>query len=343
MASTRTDSDLAVEVAHLSRSFGSGSSRVVALEDVTFTIGHGEVVGLLGGNGAGKTTLTKILATLLLPTSGHVQVFGHDLLRDPATARRLTGVVLGGDRGLYGKLNGRDNLRFFAVLGGASRRGLTDRVEQSLDEVGLSEVADRAVETYSKGMKQRLHVAVGMFNRPRLLLLDEPTVGLDPTEAERLRGALAVLREQGVAVLLTSHQLLDVERLADRVLVLDDGRIAADLGIAEFAKLAGYAATVIVRGAGPRPALSALVPAAVDVESVSDTGDGGWIARLRVREWGLDALSSLGRALADVSVVDVQVASLRLEDVYGHVVGGLERARSGQPSSPAPPAARRAE
>lgn len=313
----------AVELTRLCRDFGKGDRTVQALSDVSFEIAEGTIVGLLGSNGAGKTTLTKILATLLLPTSGTARIFNHDVTRDLAEVRRCTGVVFGGERGLYGKLTGRDNLRFFAVLSGAGRRDLGARVEDSLHAVGLSEAAGRPVETYSKGMRQRLHIAAGMFSRPRLLLLDEPTVGLDPLEAERLRGTLADLRADGVSVLLTSHQLLDIERLADRVLILNHGRLSSDLGIAEFAQVAGYTATVTVRGMGPPPALDQLRSSALDVKSVSCEGD-GWVAELRVRSWGVDSLGSLGLALSGLRVVDLEVAPLRMEDVYAHLVRSLE-------------------
>jgi ABC-2 type transport system ATP-binding protein len=317
----------AIEVAGLCRNFGKRDHTVRALSDVSFQIDQGAIVGLLGSNGAGKTTLTKILATLLLPTSGSARIFNHDVTRDLAEVRRYTGVVFGGERGLYGKLTGRENLRFFAVLGGAGRRHLRAHIEEALDEVGLTQAAGRPVETYSKGMRQRLHIAVGMFSRPRLLLLDEPTVGLDPIEAERLRGTLADLRTGGVSILLTSHQLLDIERLADRVLILDHGRLSADLGMAEFAHVAGYTATVTVRGVGAPPALTELRSSELDVKSVSPEGD-GWVAQLRVRSWGVDSLGGLGLALSGLRVVDLEVAPLRMEDIYAHLMRNLETARA---------------
>ncbi|GAA5016883.1 ABC transporter ATP-binding protein [Streptomyces siamensis] len=315
-------SEPAIVVEQLGRSFTDRGREIVALRDVSFQIGAGEIVGLLGSNGAGKTTLTKILATLLLPTTGLARIFGHDVTRDLRAVRRMTGVVLGGDRGLYAKLNARDNLRFFAVLAGVGRRGLSAKVDAALEEVGLVGAADRAVETYSKGMRQRLHIAIGMIGEPRVLLLDEPTVGLDPVEAERLRGTVAALRDTGVSVLLTSHHLLDIERLAARVIILADGTLAADLPVEEFARQAGYTATVIVRGTGTPPDAGAVSSPDIAVGAV-DTADGAWTLRLHVRDWSVGSFGLLEKALAHVSVLDVRIEPVRLEDVYSHVAARL--------------------
>ncbi|GAA4057440.1 ABC transporter ATP-binding protein [Nonomuraea soli] len=294
---------MSIVVEGLSRSFGG----VRALDDVSFEVASGEVVALLGVNGAGKTTLTKILSTLLLPGGGSARIMGHDVVGEAKACRSVTGVVFGGDGGLYGRLSGRDNLRFFAMLAGLGRRGLRARVDDALERVGLGAAADRAVQTYSKGMRQRLHLAVGFIASPQVLLLDEPTVGLDVIEAQRLRDTVRDLRTSGLTVLLTSHLLVDVEQLADRVLLLQDGRIAEDLPLASFTGLAGYAALVVVRGRGPHP-----VPRDATVAVDGDT----WELSLRVRRWDASVFAELGQELAGYEVSDLSVREVRLEDAF---------------------------
>jgi ABC-2 type transport system ATP-binding protein len=188
-----------------------------------------------------------------------------------------------------------------------------------LIEFGLAHAARRAVETYSSGMRQRLHLAIGMVGRPRLLLLDEPTVGLDPVEAARLRSAIAWLRDSGVTVLLTSHQLLDIEQLADRVILIANGEVTSDMSLSQFRRLAGYAGVVTIRGTGPLP--DALANDADGLTLLDANAAGGqWTARVRAETWGADLFHQLGQLLDGVAVVDLEVAPVRLEDVYGQLV-----------------------
>lgn len=306
----------AIKVSSLRRSYGRGANRITALDDVSFEVASGEVVALLGSNGAGKTTLIKVLATLLLPSSGTVAVAGHDVVRKPRLAREATSVVFGGDQGLYARLSANDNLRFFGMLGGVAHRELRSRIDAALRQVNLTDVAHRRVETYSKGMRQRLHLAIGLLARPKVLLLDEPTVGLDPIEAERIRAVIRRVREDGAAVLLTSHYLLDVERLADRVVLLSDGRLLSDLKVAEFVRKSECLATVTIRGSGTPPCADALdTPPGLEISEVRGTAP-SWEVDMRVREWNATVFSQLGTIFADARVEDVQVRETRLEEAF---------------------------
>jgi ABC-2 type transport system ATP-binding protein len=294
------------------------------LDGVSLTVHQGEVVGLLGENGAGKTTLTKVVSTLLMPSSGTVRVLGHDVVRERREARRGQAVVFGGDRGLYDRLTGRENLMFFAVLNGASRRGLADRVDRALTVAGLAPAGDRTVGTYSRGMRQRLHLAIGTINNPKVLLLDEPTVGLDPAEAERLRERVEQLRDRGVAILLTSHHLLDIERLADRVVVLDSGRVTHALSVQELIAVANHVALVVVHGRGTPPNSSVweghtFVTSHVDVKV--NTAVDGWTVTIPVRSWDSTTFRRLSATLDQHDVLDLQVRSVRLDDVYPQISG----------------------
>src|SRR5580692_10876653 len=163
---------------------------VDALRDVNFTVAEGEVHGLLGPNGAGKTTLVKILTTVLLPTSGRAEVFGHDVLREDKAVRSMIGIVFGGELGLYSRLTARQNLEYWASLYRASGSKIKPLAAAALERVGLGEKADLRVETFSRGMKQRLHLARGLVANARLLFLDEPTAGLDPIAAREFQNLI---------------------------------------------------------------------------------------------------------------------------------------------------------
>lgn len=310
--------DHAIEIDGITRHFGRSGNVVAAVQDASFTVPPASVTAILGENGAGKTTLLKMLSTLLLPTSGTARVHGHDVVTATTAVRAMTSVILGGDRGLYPRLSGATNLRFFGMLAGVSAKDLRRHGPEMLERVGLTAAADRPVETYSKGMKQRLHIAIGFLPRPRVLLLDEPTVGLDPMEAARLRAAIRELTASGTTVLLTSHYLLDVEELAERVILLDAGRVVADSSLSEFVAEAGYAAVVEACGRGVPPSLDAFARDDIEVELTLHTKE-EWRASLRLRRWYPDVLQDVVLILGPVDMTELQVRPASLQEAYAQV------------------------
>ena len=224
-----------VEAVDLHRSYRTttGSVRrrsleVEAVRGVSFEIAEGELFGLLGPNGAGKTTTIKMLITLLLPTSGSARVLGHDVVAEAREVRRKIGYVFGGDRGLYERLSALDNLRYFAELYGVPAREQRPRIDELLELVGLRGREKERVEGYSRGMRQRLHIARGLLHDPEVVFLDEPTIGVDPVGARELRSMIGGLKAAGKTVLLTTHYMFEADALCDRIGVIADGRLVAE-------------------------------------------------------------------------------------------------------------------
>jgi ABC-2 type transport system ATP-binding protein len=224
----------AVEVRDLTRHYRhrksllrGRTSVVEALRGVSFDIAPGELFGLLGPNGAGKTTTIKILTTLLLPTSGSVRVLGLDPATEHTQLRPRIGYVFGGDKGLYDRISALDNLRFFADVYRVPLRAKQARIDELLEIVGLRGREHERVETYSRGMRQRLHIARGLLHDPEILFLDEPTIGLDPVGSRELRETVADLQRVGKTILLTTHYMFEADELCDRVAIITNGRIVA--------------------------------------------------------------------------------------------------------------------
>jgi ABC-2 type transport system ATP-binding protein len=204
------------------------TQEVAAVRGISFAIVRGELYGLLGPNGAGKSTTIKMLMTLLVPTAGTARVLGHDVVAAPARVRACVGYVAGGDKGLYERLSGWDNLRYFAELYGVPARQQRRRIGQVLELVDLDGRARDRVEGYSRGMRQRLHVARGLLHDPPVLFLDEPTIGVDPVAARNLRALIASLTRDGRTVLLTTHYMAEADELCDRIGVVARGRLLAE-------------------------------------------------------------------------------------------------------------------
>ena len=224
----------AIEVSHLRRVFKTHtgvikrtSKEVLAVEDISFEIREGELFGLLGPNGAGKTTTVKMLTTLLIPTAGTATVKGFDIVRQAEEVRKRIGFIFGGERGLYWRLSGVDNLRYFASLYGVDPDVSKKRIPFLLELVGLQGRGDEFVSGYSRGMKQRLHVARAMLHDPEVHFLDEPTIGLDPVGARDFRQVILSLQSEKKTILLTTHYMFEADALCDRIGVIDHGQIVA--------------------------------------------------------------------------------------------------------------------
>ncbi len=212
-----------LEVKNLRKAYGE----LVAVDDVSFTLEKGQMLGLLGPNGAGKTTTVSMIAGLVMPDSGDVMIGGMRLSSDTDPAKRRIGLVPQ-DLALYDELCPTDNLRFFGALYGMSGAALAKAIRDVLELVGLSDRARDAVTNFSGGMKRRLNLAAGLLHDPDILLLDEPTVGVDPQSRNAIFDNLELLKSRGKALLYTTHYMEEVERMADRIVVIDHGKVIAN-------------------------------------------------------------------------------------------------------------------
>jgi ABC-2 type transport system ATP-binding protein len=209
-------------------SLGKRFGEIAALDGLTFEVEEGQIFGLIGPNGAGKTTALRIISTLLLPTSGSVLVFDHDVLREPDEVRGLIG-YLPGEAGAYKNLSGFEYLQFMGKFSSESKDQLNEMVDNAAKISGLGDRLKDRVKTYSTGMKRRLLVARALMNKPKLAVLDEPTSGLDVLHAYHVRGIIKqYAKDYGVTVLLSSHNMLEVEHICNRVALINRGRIVAE-------------------------------------------------------------------------------------------------------------------
>jgi len=289
-------------------------TRVVALDRVSLDIPLGEIHGLLGPNGAGKTTLVKILSTVLVPTSGRARVLGHDVVAEARAVRPVIGIVFGGERGLYWRLTGRQNLEYWGALYKLSGSRTKSRAQELLERVGLTDRADERVETYSRGMKQRLHLARGLVGDAKVLFLDEPTTGMDPIAAREFRSLIGQLRGEGRTILLATHDMVEAETVCDRVTLIDRGTILATESPRTLGRVISRFQRIDVEGAPPE--LLARLRALTGVANVS-VADGG--ARIEIAEEG--TTGAVLKLLVDAGVTSVKTSLPSLEEVYVHLIG----------------------
>ncbi|MFL7867807.1 MAG: ABC transporter ATP-binding protein [Anaerolineales bacterium] len=295
---------------------------VMAVEDISFVIKHGELFGLLGPNGAGKTTTVKMLATLLIPTKGTATILGYDVVKDAQEVRKRIGFIFGGERGLYWRLSGIDNLRYFASLYGVEPDVSKKRIPYLLEMVGLKGRGNERVEGYSRGMKQRLHVARTLLHDPEILFLDEPTIGLDPVGAREFRQVIRDLQSEKKTILLTTHYMFEADSLCQRVAVIDKGVIVAMDSPSELKKHVADQSVIEIETFGASQEMVERLRALpfVDALSVQEQDQRQMLLIQTAR--GAEAVPDLMASLDGQRVGRVIVREPTLEDAYVRLVGG---------------------
>jgi ABC-2 type transport system ATP-binding protein len=305
----------AIEARGVAKRYGS----LVAVEDLSFSASNGEILGVLGPNGAGKTTAIRVLTTILEPTRGQFQVAGAPHTR-PAEIRARIG-VLPESAGYPERQTGEEYLRYHARLYGQSRAGAAEVARSLLEEVGLGDRRGSLISTYSRGMRQRLGIARTLVNQPRVVFLDEPTLGLDPAGQRQVLGMVRrIACERGATVLLCTHLLAEVEETCSRVLILNRGRVVAEGTVAEVARRAAAPRSGRIR-VPPEGAEAALV-ALASVEGVEAAVDGR-PGSLTVTLADTESMNAAVRAVVDagVTLLSSELAGARLSDAFLAMTG----------------------
>ena len=293
-----------------------------AVTGVNLSVERGELFGLLGPNGAGKTTTIKMLITLLLPTSGTATVAGHDVVADPREVRRRIGYVFGGDRGLYERLNARDNLRYFGELYGVPPRLQARRIGELLEMVGLAGREKERVEGYSRGMRQRLHIARGLLHDPEVLFLDEPSIGIDPVGARELRETVRNLVAAEKTVLLTTHYMFEADELCDRIAVIREGEIVAEGTPSQLKEGVAAGRVLEIETFGVDAPVVEGIGTMAGVRSVAVEERGQLQVLLLQCQADAEITSEVLARLGDVRVGRVTAREPTLEDAYVELVTG---------------------
>ncbi len=301
----------AVRTTDLTKSYGDFE----AVKGISFEIRAGEVFGLLGPNGAGKTTTISVLSTQLRASGGRVEVFEHGIDEDIAAVRRTLGVVPQ-EIAIYPALTAAENVRFFGQMYGVAARDLTPRVDSLLELVGLHGRANDRAENFSGGMKRRLNLAVSLVHQPRLLLLDEPTAGVDPHSRERIFSIVRDLRNKGTAILYTTHYMEEAESLCDRLGVMDEGQIIAMGTLDDLLARMGSSETVRLRGISSNEVTARLGshPAVTEITAEGNT------TRLFVTR-SAEILGALQQLLERHPQASLQVTPMSLGDLFLHLTG----------------------
>ncbi|MEZ3143281.1 ABC transporter ATP-binding protein [Halobaculum sp. MBLA0143] len=304
-----------IRVEGLHKRYGEGEEAVTAVEDVSFEIDSGSLVGILGPNGAGKTTVIKSILGLVIPTDGTVEIGGVDVFERPRVAYDRVGTVLEGARNIYWRLTVRENLNFFTRLEGKSAESHRDRHDELLDKLNLHDRADTTVNELSRGMKQKVSLAAVLAREPDVVFLDEPTLGLDVQSSRQLRSELQRLSETGVTVVLSSHDMDVIETLCDRVIILDDGTVVRDGTVSSM--IDGFR-TEQVRLEVDCPDAARLEPSLRNRHTVTSFGDQPGLTEFEVALPSGNALRDVIGTVADSDgeVVEVETVAPDFETAF---------------------------
>lgn len=290
-----------------------------AVEGASLYIDKGESVGLLGPNGAGKSTTISMISTLLKPTSGDVRLNGKSVIKNPAEMRRVLGVVPQ-EIALYAELSAYENLKFFGRIYGLTGKPLESAIQKALELVGLKERQKEIVKTYSGGMKRRINIAAAMMHEPEVIIMDEPTVGIDPQSRSHILEMVRKLnKEKGLTVLYTSHYMEEVERLCDRVYIMDHGKIIASGTKDELKSILSSEETVLIELDRPYPEFFKELQSLDTIKQASETEKGIKL----ILPKGSRVLGKIFQASErhQVQIINVNVQTPSLEDVFLHLTG----------------------
>jgi ABC-2 type transport system ATP-binding protein len=302
-----------IHVEDLQKSYGS----LRAVDGISLEVPEGELFGFLGPNGAGKTTTLSMISGLLKPDRGRVSIADIDVWGSPKAAKRLLGLVPQ-DLALYEELSARENLMFWGSLFDLPRSKLKANIDLWLDRVGLKDRAREPVSKFSGGMKRRLNLAIGLVHNPRVVLLDEPTVGIDPQARKNILDIVRDIAKEGTTILFTTHHLEEAESLCDRIAIMDHGRILETGSVEELAKVAGDGDVISVNG----PFAAAQFRAALENQDVQvlTAGDGaGTVSLTSSRMNVLALLQKLGEG--GIEITDVSIQKPSLESVFLKLTG----------------------
>jgi len=305
-----------LEVKNLVKKYGD----FTAVKGISFDIQEGEIFSLLGPNGAGKTTTISVLSTLFTPTSGDAFIAGHSVSKDSLAVRQVIGVVPQ-DLALYEDLTARENLSFWGQMYGLGGKALSNRIAQVLEQIGLADKANQRVRTYSGGMKRRVNIGVGLLHQPRLLFMDEPTVGIDPQSRRAILDSVKALNRQGMTVLYTTHYMEEAEELSDRVGIMDHGELIALGTKAELTRQVGENDALLLHlseGDDPQPLLKALkaLPGVIHAEESDHT-----ITLLAPEAEDIMAPVITAANAVNIKIRSVEIKEPNLEAVFLHLTG----------------------